>query len=317
MDDEINLDKKVNLPFFSIIIPTYNRANLLPIAIESVLKQSFSNWELIVVDDGSTDETVNLMQAYCAKDARVRYIYQDNAERSAARNNGINQSRGKYICFLDSDDYFLESRLQRLFEKIENSNAVKMYYTGLLIDEDGKEIQERAEQNIHGIGKFDDLLNATIHSQQVCISREILLKHQFNNGIRISEDLELWLRINEDYEIEYVENQFTIAVKEHGDRSINVFKNNVGLEQLQTLQFCFSKNHPGSKSNKKLQSKIVSNSFLTIFKYWFYQGKRGKSIQFLLKSILVQPKNAQTKYKLNLAIRLCLLQSFEKVKALI
>ncbi len=314
MDDKIN---KLHSPFFSIIIPTYNRASLLSIAVESVLKQSFSDWELLVVDDGSTDETANLMQAYCAKDARIQSIYQNNAERSAARNNGINQSRGKFICFLDSDDYFLESRLQRLFEALEDKNTLKMYYTGLLIDEEGKEIHQRAEQNIHGIGKYDELLNATIHSQQVCVSREILLKHQFNKNIRISEDLELWLRINEEFEIEFIKDQFTIAVKEHGDRSINLFKNNVGLEQLQTLQFCFSKNHPGSKSNKTLQSKIISNSYLTIFKYWFYQGKRGKSIQALLKSIFVQYKNEQTKYKLNLVIRLCFFQSFEKVKALI
>jgi glycosyltransferase involved in cell wall biosynthesis len=317
MDDEINLDKRLNLPFFSIIIPTYNRANLLPIAIESVLNQSFSNWELIVVDDGSTDETANLMQVYCAKDARIRSIYQENAERSAARNNGINQSKGKYICFLDSDDYFLETRLKQLFEEIKDKITLTMYYTGLLIDEEGKEVHERAEHKIHGIRKFDELLNATIHSQQVCISREILLKHQFNKDIRISEDLELWLRINDDFEIEYIDNQFTIAVKEHADRSINLFNNNVGLEQLQTLQFCFSKNHPGSKSDTTLQSKIISNSYLTIFKYWFYRGKRGKSIQALTKSIFVQPKNEQTKYKLNLAIRLCLMQSFEKVKALI
>lgn len=317
MDDKINVEGQMNSPFFSIIIPTYNRANLLPIAIESVLKQSFSDWELLVVDDGSTDETAALMQEYCSNDSRIKSIFQTNAERSAARNNGINQANGKYICFLDSDDYFLNSRLELLFEKIRDNRVLKMYYSGLLIDEEGKEIHERAEENIHGIGKFDELLNATIHSQQVCISREILLKHQFNKNIRISEDLELWLRINEEFEIEYLTNQFTIAVKEHSERSINLFKNNVGLEQLQTLQFCFSKNHPGRKSDKSLQSKIISNTYLTIFKYWFYQGKRRKSIQALMKSISIQPKHAQTKYKLNLVLRLCQFQSFEKVKTLI
>ena len=97
-------------------------------------------------------------------------------------------------------------------------------------------------------------------------------------------------------------------------RSINLFKNNLGLEQLQTFQFCFSKNHPGSKSDKTLKRKIISNSYLTIFKYWFYQGKRGKAINALVKSISFQPKNAQTKYKLNLTLRLSLFQSFEKIK---
>ena len=82
-------------PFFSIIIPTYNRAHLISKAIESVIAQTFENWELIIVDDGSTDETKDLILSYQNKVARIRYIYQQNAERSAARNNGIDKSKGK------------------------------------------------------------------------------------------------------------------------------------------------------------------------------------------------------------------------------
>ena len=76
-------------PFFSIIIPTYNRAHLISMAIDSVIAQTFENWELIIVDDGSTDNTKELVDNYCSIDKRIRYIYQENAERSAARNNGI------------------------------------------------------------------------------------------------------------------------------------------------------------------------------------------------------------------------------------
>ncbi|HPY82753.1 MAG TPA: glycosyltransferase family A protein, partial [Bacteroidales bacterium] len=75
------------MPLFSIIIPTYNRAHILPRTIASVLAQTYSNWECIIVDDGSTDSTKDLIASY--SDTRIKYVYQHNAERSAARNNGI------------------------------------------------------------------------------------------------------------------------------------------------------------------------------------------------------------------------------------
>ena len=96
---------------FSIILPTYNRAYLLPYAIESVIEQSYKNWELIIVDDGSTDNTRDLVKKYKKKDKRITYIYQDNSERSAARNNGILRASGEWVCFLDSDDKYLSNHL--------------------------------------------------------------------------------------------------------------------------------------------------------------------------------------------------------------
>jgi glycosyltransferase involved in cell wall biosynthesis len=93
-------------PFFSIIIPSYNRAALIIETLNSVCSQTFQNWECIVVDDGSTDTTRDVIEALSIQDDRIRYIYQDNAERSNARNNGIRNAKGEWICFLDSDDAF-------------------------------------------------------------------------------------------------------------------------------------------------------------------------------------------------------------------
>ena len=93
---------------FSIIIPTYNREKFISIAIESVKNQLFQNWELIVIDDGSTDNTKNIVKHYLS-DSRIKYVYQENQERSASRNNGVNIANGKWICFLDSDDKFLSN----------------------------------------------------------------------------------------------------------------------------------------------------------------------------------------------------------------
>src|ERR1051325_3991500 len=89
---------KMGNPFFSVIIPTYNRADFIRKPIDSVLAQKFSSWELIIVDDGSTDNTGQVVKSFT--DSRIHYVYQSNQERSAARNTGIKNSKGQYICFL-------------------------------------------------------------------------------------------------------------------------------------------------------------------------------------------------------------------------
>jgi len=98
-------------PLFTVIIPTYNRAKLLKKAIQSVIDQTIYNWELVVVDDGSTDDTKEVVTEF--KDERIQYVFQEKKERSVARNIGIKKATGNYICFLDDDDYFLENHLDK------------------------------------------------------------------------------------------------------------------------------------------------------------------------------------------------------------
>lgn len=106
-----NIDKHISHPLFSVIIPTYNRADLVARTVQSVLNQSFVNFEVIVVDDGSTDNTANIIK--CINDVRISYIFQENQGVSAARNLGVSVSKGKYIIFLDSDDEALPNWLER------------------------------------------------------------------------------------------------------------------------------------------------------------------------------------------------------------
>ncbi|MFK8009485.1 MAG: glycosyltransferase family 2 protein [Saprospiraceae bacterium] len=117
-------------PLFSVIIPTYNRANLLRIAIKSVIDQKFDNWELVIVDDGSTDNTKFIVQDF--KDSRIKYVYQKNKKLSEARNTGVKNSIGKYICFLDDDDYYLDNHLTAFYKYLsENNYPSKILRTAL------------------------------------------------------------------------------------------------------------------------------------------------------------------------------------------
>jgi glycosyltransferase involved in cell wall biosynthesis len=298
---------------FSIIIPTYNRANLLSKAIESVIEQTYTNWELIIVDDGSTDHTKELVENYSKKDNRFRYVYQENAERSTARNNGIKNANGEYICFLDSDDYFLTNRLQSLYESIKDSNIV--YYTGLVLEKNN-EIVNRNENPVNGIKKFDDICLATIHSQQMCIPVSIANKFMYDTQFRVGEDLELWLRINSEFPFKYVENAFNVVLVDHNDRTVNI-KNNTGKEQLALYNYIFSSKHVGRNISKSIKRALISNCYYTIFKYWFLQQNRLKCLRYIIICIGSNIQSDQLKFRVNILIRLMGLQSFESINKII
>lgn len=306
-----------NEPFFSIVIPTFNRADLIVDSIESVVKQTFSDWELIVVDDGSTDNTAEVIANYSLKDSRIKYLNQVNSERSVARNNGILNSTGKYVCFLDSDDFYLSNRLELLFQYLEYlTDELGFYYTAIAYKtEFGNE--ERKELSRGDLSIFDFILQAVIGTPQVIISRKLLLLEQFNPSLTIGEDMELWLRLAMHSEMVYIPNQATVVATEHDGRSVNFKFSNAGIKLLETLNVCFHKHHPGLRSTIGLRDRLLSNTFLSIFKYWFYQENRFKSIFYLIKSIFSNRKNDQTKYKINLLIRLCLFQSFDKIRTVL
>lgn len=110
-------------PTFTVIIPTYNRASRLPAAINSVVAQNYEDWELIIIDDGSSDNTKQVCQPFLS-DERINYVYQKNKELNGARNTGVRQAKGAYCCFLDDDDQFLPDHLEALslFIKTQGTN---------------------------------------------------------------------------------------------------------------------------------------------------------------------------------------------------
>ncbi|MEL7221748.1 MAG: glycosyltransferase family 2 protein, partial [Bacteroidota bacterium] len=120
-------------PFFSIIIPTYNRAAYLPHAIKSVMDQVFADWELLIVDDGSTDDTRKVVQPFLS-DERIRYHWQENRELNGARNTGVRLARGRYIAFLDDDDQYLVNHLSVLANYLkEKGYPIAAVRTGMYI----------------------------------------------------------------------------------------------------------------------------------------------------------------------------------------
>jgi glycosyltransferase involved in cell wall biosynthesis len=124
-------DPLVAPPFFSVILCTFNRAHLVKRAIESVLKQTFTDWQLIIVDDGSTDHTDEIVRKYVERDPRIVYTYAQNQGPGLARNRGIRLSSGEYITFIDSDDEYHPTHLQSRFEILSSRPEIDLLHGGL------------------------------------------------------------------------------------------------------------------------------------------------------------------------------------------
>ena len=270
-------------PLFSIVIPTYNRAHFLSKAIESILAQTYINWELLIIDDGSTDNTKELVLKYI--DSRIRYIWQENQERSAARNNGIKQAKGEYICFLDSDDYFLENHLEVFYNEIEKEHfPVAMFYTQNRIP------PKRVYNN------FDRVLKSMIYSQEVCIHKVILNKYKYDTQLIISEDIDLWMRIAVEYPLYLIVNK-TVVIVEHDQRTVSFYSNNTHKKSLEVFQKLFRDTRWRGKISLYVKKTIISDCYFGIARYYMFHKKFAKAFLYLLVSILAYP-NRQFLHKI-------------------
>jgi glycosyltransferase involved in cell wall biosynthesis len=143
------------MPKVSVVIPTYNRAGLISETIQSVLDQTFADFEIVVVDDGSTDNTKDVVASF--EDSRIKYIYQENRGLSAARNTGANASNTDYILFLDSDDLLLPHNLAKCVTVLDNHPDVAFVYGQIIMVDakDGHVIRVRGSSFMRSTGIVD------------------------------------------------------------------------------------------------------------------------------------------------------------------
>lgn len=183
-------------PFFSIIIPTYQRAHLIGTAVESVLAQTFTDWELIIIDDGSTDGTAETLGP-AMTDPRLQYHWQPNAGRSAARNVGIDRASGSYVCFLDSDDMWLPHHLAVLHHNCMAHPGPAIHHTGLLCQwPDGTRKELDHFSGADAPSPVERVFRCEISPITSAISAALLKAQRFDTGLSVNEDLELFARLS-------------------------------------------------------------------------------------------------------------------------
>ncbi|MFA6236345.1 MAG: glycosyltransferase [Bacteriovorax sp.] len=203
----------------SVIIPTYNRSNVLTRAISSVQGQSYKHFEIIVVDDGSTDDTHEQLLPLI-ESGKIKYFAYENQGVSAARNAGVENSVGELIAFLDSDDEWLPHKLQEQIDYFSANPHIKIVYGEELWFRKGKRVNQKLIHKKSGGWIFEACVaQCLIAPSSVMLERELFLQMEgFDESFQVCEDYDLWLKISSLLEIGFIENPVIIKHGGHDDQ---------------------------------------------------------------------------------------------------
>ena len=212
-------------PFFSIIMPVYNRSSFIVESVQTVLNQTFIDFELICVDDGSTDESPAILSKLASSDVRIKVLTQTNNGRCSARNLGIRAARGKWIAFLDSDDGYLFNHLEVMHQLIDKHPSMYGFATEMIMGLKVKDYDVFRFYSDYTVLDFNDFLRANaISLNQFCYSRKACPDLFFPDiNILASEDFLFMRMFCYDHKLVKV-NTVTNYVNQHAMRSINVIE---------------------------------------------------------------------------------------------
>lgn len=268
-------------PFFSVIIPVHNRETLVGKAIESVFGQTFTAFEIICINNGSTDRTKEVIEGFVKKDPRVRLLDQENKGRCAARNRGMNEAKGEWICFLDSDDFYHPNHLASFKEFIGRYREHRAFASTLIHHDplSQKNRVNRLEADLD-LGFFIDANPISII--QVCLHRQTFdhLRFEEKEDLPIAEDW-LFLRelVSQTPILKF--NRLTVEVREHAGRSMRstpateIARCNVRSSEI------FLERYPQSP---EVTGRILAHAYL-LGAHLYLQGKdRKQAWQNLLKA---------------------------------
>ena len=268
--------------FFSIIIPTYNREKHILKTLDSVFNQKYSKYEIIVVDNCSTDNTRQLLQPLIDEN-KIQFIQHDkNYERAKSRNTGMNIAKGDFVTFLDSDDLMYENNLEDAYSFALKSNYKIFHNLYELITPDRVKIKSYSFKKIKNARK-EILKGNFLSCIGVFIHKEIYLKYKFDEERELTgtEDHEFWIRIIADYPLVGRINKINSGIVDHSQRTVKNIDVDKGFErQIYIL------NKINASSHLKLVYKIYLKTFESyIFVYtasnYMATGKNKKSLNFL------------------------------------
>lgn len=271
----------------SVIIPTYNRADLLPEAIDSVLAQTWKEMEIIVVDDGSTDRTEETVRRY---DDRVRYFYKEHGGPSSARNMGIKKAKGTYVAFLDSDDVWEPEKLRIQMDFMSEHPEIKFVCTdsSLIGSRECRQRKLRKES----MGNLFPILysNSFINTSTALMVKECFQEiGYFDEGYRSVEDYDVWLRVAKRFPIAYL-NQPLVRYRKHED---NVSHDKITLRRnaLRVLEAHYDPREISARTYKIRMSNLhlyFGRAYLRLGDTRMAQEAFGRSLRltpFRLRSI--------------------------------
>ena len=280
---------------FSIILPTYNRAELfLKRAIDSVVRQSYKDWELIIVDNNSTDNTKDLVGSYSDNNIRL-YSIQNEGNIAKSRNLGISKAKGEFIAFLDSDDFWHRDKLKISLDYLKKYKLNGLCHSEYLLYETGE--TEIRHYGSTGFSYNNLLKNGNNLSLSAVIVHSDILKDVkgFSEDIDYitAEDYDLWLKLaKNNYKIKFIKDVMgTFRIHQYSESS-DVDKNIKAICSV-------IKNH--CKDNDVYKNKIniyISNAYIIAGKIFQLNNLKNKSLRYYIKSIRLNPIQLKPYYML-------------------
>jgi glycosyltransferase involved in cell wall biosynthesis len=275
----------------SVIVLTYNRAHMVTETIDSVLNQTFKDFELIVVDNESTDNTEEVIKSFT--DERIRYFkHQNNGLIGVNRNYGVNKARGEYITFCDDDDLWMPEKLERQVKLLDLNKELGLVYSdSYIMDENGNLGRDTLLSSLRPLrgNVFDKLFQSNfIPMPTVMIRREVLSKvGGFDPKYIIALDYDLWLRIAEHYPIDFTEEPLA-KYRIHGG-SVSRNQELAINEDFQLIEYWLEKkaNLERGFRRKAKQKQAILN--ISLMLYYFRNGEKRKAISKSMNLIRLFP----------------------------
>lgn len=278
-------------PLVTVVIPTYNREAVVLRAVESALQQTYRNIEILVVDDGSTDHTVQALSVF---QTRIQILRQTNQGASAARNRAIVEARGKYVAFLDSDDEWLPTKLERQIALLESRPDLS--FVACLSKNERKTYAEYDSQDSHFLKFIRQPFTSNV--TRYVVRRECFEQHGlFDTSINGPEDLEMWLRLLKNgcrfgYVAEplviYSYSQDAISSR---PAAMLAGESIIRARYIETL--------PHWWQRRKLRNWFTARSYMHASFCYRDQGKLGTSLRYLMSSFLLSPLGPRNRVRLS------------------
>ena len=254
----------------SVVIPTYNRIELLKRSIDSVINQTIKPSEIIIVDDGSNDGTEAMVKN---KYDSLKLITQKNKGASAARNSGIKASSGEWICFLDSDDEWKNDKLEKQITAATNNSDYKFFHSNEIWIKNGKRINQKKKHKKYGGDIFKKCLDmCRISPSSVLIEKNIFEEIGFfNENLVVCEDYELWLRICDKYEVFFIDEPLIFKYGGHqGQLSYSI--DSIECHRIKALEYLLSTGL--SKENRDYTIQMLINKISIYLNGLIKRGKK-------------------------------------------
>lgn len=255
----------------SVVIPVYNRANIVNKAVRSIINQTYSVNEIIVVDDGSNDDIESVIKGFKNRD--IKLLRQTNKGVSAARNAGVNKAKNQWIAFLDSDDYWLPSKVERQVDFHKRNNDVLISQTDEIWIRNGKRINPKDyHKKINGKIFSSSLSRCLISPSAVLLNRKIFDDVGFfDDKLPVCEDYDLWLRISSKYNIGLIAKKLVVKTGGHKGQLSGKYW---GMDRFRVRSLDKIINNHTLSDEQKKEAVNVLNEKLTILRNGAL--KRGK-----------------------------------------